>query len=330
MSSTKGLVLVTGSNGFIGARTVEAFLNAGYSVRAVTRSQSSASGLLDALPQFSESGQLSISLVPDITIPGAFNEAVKGVTAIAHLASPVNFKITDADLIISSAVKGTTGILESALREPSLKYVTEEDWNDEAEDTLARLGDTATGHNLYVVSKIRAERAFWEFRNKNADKIKFSMTAINPIWVAGPPLILPEDPNKLSDTAIIAYQIMAGQSVPPAGPGNGTHVDVRDVARLITFAVDHPDVTDGQRYIAGGNGNFANVQAYSDVLRKVYPERRDIIVEGEPGKGYLEDYSEPPNSRKVDASKAVKTSGQGWIPFEKKLLDAAKAYERYF
>ncbi|KAF4837615.1 putative uncharacterized oxidoreductase [Colletotrichum siamense] len=351
MSSAEGLVLVTGSNGFIGARTVEAFLHAGYAVRAVTRSQSSASGLLDALPQFSASGQLSIFLVPDITVPGAFNEAVKGVTAIAHLASPVNFKITDADLIISSAVKGTTGILESALQEPSLKSfvymssivavrgqgekyqgrsVTEEDWNDEAEDTLARLGDAATGHNLYVVSKIRAERAFWEFRNKNADKIKFTMTAINPVWVAGPPLILPEDPNKLSDTAIVAYQIMAGQTAPSAGPGNGTHVDVRDVARLITFAVDHPDVTDGQRYIAGGNGNFANVQAYSDVLRKAYPNRRDIIVEGEPGKGYVEDYSEPPESRKVDASKAVKTTGQGWIPFEKTLLDAAKAYERYF
>ncbi|KAF9874898.1 hypothetical protein CkaCkLH20_07592 [Colletotrichum karsti] len=351
MSSTKGLVLITGSNGFIGARTVEAFLKAGYSVRAVTRSSSSAEGLLSALTKYTESGHLTTALVPDITAPGAFDEAVKDVTAITHLASPVNFKVRDADAIIGSAINGTTGILSSALKAPLLKsfvymssivavrgkgekflgrYVTEEDWNDEAEDALEKAGDEATGHHFYVVSKVKAERAFWEFREKNAENIKFTMTAINPVWVAGPPLILPEDPNKLSDTAIVAYQVMAGQEVPPVGPGNGTHVDVRDVARLITFAVEHKDVADGQRYIAGGNGNVANVQAYCDLLRKAYPDRRDIILEGKPGEGYHQDYSIIQGSPMVDGSKAIKATGQNWIPFDKTILDAAKAYERYF
>ncbi|GKT43445.1 putative uncharacterized oxidoreductase [Colletotrichum spaethianum] len=351
MSSTKGLALVTGANGFIGARTVEAFLLGGYSVRAAVRSQNSAAGLLDALPSYASSGQLSTATVPDITAPGAFDKAVEGVTTIAHLASPVDFTNTNAEQVIGTALKGTLGILESAIEQPGLKsfvymssivairgsspqyqgrVVTEADWNDEAEEVLQKAGKDAAGHQIYVASKVKAERAFWEFREKNKSRINFSMTAINPVWVAGPPLILPKDPQKLSDTAIVAYRVMNGDELPPVGPGNGTHVDARDVGRLVVFAADRPDVADGQRFIAGGNGNFANIQAYCDVLRKAYPGRRDVIREGEPGKGYLEDYSEPPDARRVDASKAVKATGQGWIPFDKMVLDAAKSYEMYF
>ncbi|GKT55847.1 NAD dependent epimerase/dehydratase [Colletotrichum tofieldiae] len=351
MASTKGLALVTGANGFIGARTVEAFLLAGYSVRAAVRSQHSAASLLDALPSHAASGQLSTAVVPDITAPGAFDETVRGVTTIAHLASPVDFTNTNAEQVLGTALKGTLGILDSAVKEPGLKsfvymssivavrgssprfqgrVVTEADWNDDAEEALQKAGKDATGHQIYVASKVKAERAFWEFRERNQSRISFSMTAINPVWVAGPPLILPKDPKKLSDTAIVAYRVMNGEEVPTVGPGNGTHVDARDVGRLIVFAVDRPDVADGQRFIAGGNGNFATIQAYCDVLRKAYPGRRDVIREGEPGKGYLEDYSEPPEARKVDATKAVKATGQGWIPFERMVLDAAKSYEVYF
>ncbi|KAJ3532941.1 hypothetical protein NM208_g8207 [Fusarium decemcellulare] len=333
MSSTKGLALVTGANGFIGARTVEAFLSANYSVRAVVRSQ-------------------NVSLQPTlhITAPGAFDDAIKDVTAVAHLATPVDFTNTDVEYVIRSAVQGTLGILNSAINEPGLKAfvymssivavrgrgpkyqgraVTEEDWNDEAEETLAEAGAEVTGHQIYAASKVKAERAFWDFRAKNASKISFSMTAINPAWVAGPPLIMPEDPEKLSDTAIIAYRVMMGQEVPPVGPGNGTHVDVRDVARLVVFAAENSKVADGQRYLAGGNGNFANIQAYRDILLRAYPDRKSIIGAGEPGKGYLEGYAEPPDARRIDARKAAKATGQDWIPFEKTVLDAAKRYERY-
>ncbi|KAH7154273.1 hypothetical protein DER46DRAFT_394087 [Fusarium sp. MPI-SDFR-AT-0072] len=351
MSPTKGLVLVTGANGFIGARTVEAFLAANYSVRAAVRSQSSASSLLSALPSYASSGQLTRILVPDLMARGAFDEAVKNTTAIAHVAAPVDFSNTNIDYVIGSSLQGTLGILESAAKEPAVKsfvYVssivavrgckpkypekgyTEEDWNDQIEDAIATAGSEVTGHQIYVASKVKAERAFWEFRQKNKDRIGFTMTAVNPVWVAGPPLILPEDPEKLSETAIVPYRIMNGENMSSAGPGNGTHVDVRDVARLMVFAVDKKEVADGQRYIAGGNGNFANIQAYRDLLRKAYPDRQRIIGKGEPGKGYLQDYSIPNGGFKVDASKAVEATGQGWIPFDQMVLESAKAYERYF
>ncbi|KAF4998724.1 hypothetical protein FGRMN_3050 [Fusarium graminum] len=351
MSSTKGIVLVTGANGFIGARTVDAFLSANYSVRAAVRSQSSASSLLSALPSHASSGQLTTTLVSDIMADGAFDDAVKGVIAVAHLAAPVDFSNTDIDYVVGSSLQGTLGILKSATKEPGLKsfvYMSsivtvrgsepkdpnqgysEEDWNDQIEDALAKAGKEATGHQIYIASKTKAERAFWEFKEKNAGQINFTMTAVNPVWVAGPPLILPDDPEKLSETAIVAYRIMNGQEMPAAGPGNGTHVDVRDVARLVVFAVEHKQVADGQRYIAGGSGNFANIQAYRDVLRKAYPDREGIIGKGEPGKGYTQDYSTPEGGFKVSGSKAVEATGQGWIPFDQMVLDSAKTYEKYF
>ncbi len=75
----KGIVLVTGANGYIAASTVEAFLDAGYSVRGTVRSKSSADGLVDALSKYAD--RLEIVEVPDITVPGAFDEAVKGAPA---------------------------------------------------------------------------------------------------------------------------------------------------------------------------------------------------------------------------------------------------------
>jgi len=42
-----------------------------------------------------------------------FDEAVKGVQAVAHTASPFHFNITDPQELIGPAVKGTTGILKS-------------------------------------------------------------------------------------------------------------------------------------------------------------------------------------------------------------------------
>jgi nucleoside-diphosphate-sugar epimerase len=78
--SSKGLVLVTGANGYIAARTVEAFLKAGYSVRGTVRSKPSARGLLDALPEYAD--RLEIVEVPDITVPGAYDEAVKGESPV--------------------------------------------------------------------------------------------------------------------------------------------------------------------------------------------------------------------------------------------------------
>ena len=76
--NTKGIVLISGINGYIASRTAETFLEAGYSVRGTVRSLSSAKGLQDVLKDYVKVGKLSVVEVPDITKSGAFDEAVKG------------------------------------------------------------------------------------------------------------------------------------------------------------------------------------------------------------------------------------------------------------
>lgn len=75
---SKGTVLVTGANGYIASVTIRAFLEAGFSIRGTVRSLSSAKGLQEILKSYVDQGKLNFVEVPDITIEGAFDEAVKG------------------------------------------------------------------------------------------------------------------------------------------------------------------------------------------------------------------------------------------------------------
>ena len=79
MAQSKGLVLITGVNGYIAQTTAKAFLDAGYSVRGTARSRASSLKLLgEVYKQYLDAGNLEIVEVKDITMPGAFDEAVKG------------------------------------------------------------------------------------------------------------------------------------------------------------------------------------------------------------------------------------------------------------
>ena len=76
---SKGLVLLTGVNGYVAAATAKIFLDAGYSVRGTVRRLNSAKPVEDALKEYTSSGKFTVVEVPDITAEGAFDEAVKGI-----------------------------------------------------------------------------------------------------------------------------------------------------------------------------------------------------------------------------------------------------------
>lgn len=121
-----------------------------------------------------------------------------GVHAIAHLAAGVSLSFTDPDPVLEVAIRGTEGVLESALNEPSVKTVvlmssiaaitainqempyrfTEADWNDAALAAVKKLGKESSGGLIYTASKVAGERAFWKFRDER--KPSFTMTALNP------------------------------------------------------------------------------------------------------------------------------------------------------
>jgi nucleoside-diphosphate-sugar epimerase len=85
---SKGQILITGVNGFIAARCAKFFLDQGYSVRGTVRNLQSAKPLLgEALKAYAENGKFEVVEVPDITNPGAFDEAVKG--ELDHIQGPI-------------------------------------------------------------------------------------------------------------------------------------------------------------------------------------------------------------------------------------------------
>ncbi|KAH6677014.1 hypothetical protein F5X68DRAFT_37934 [Plectosphaerella plurivora] len=331
-------ILVTGLNGYIGARTVEAFLAAGYRVRGSVRSAKSAEETLQALAKYRD--QIEIVEVPDITAPGAFDAAVKGVHGIAHLAAPVSLSFTEAEPIIRTATTSTRGVLESAAKEPSVKSVvlmssiaaildttkpgpyvfTEKDWNLKSLELIKMLGDKSPGILIYSASKTASEKTFWDFQAEK--KPAFAMTAVNPVFVNGPPLVTPKSQDKIPETTAYIFDVLNGKPIQPAAGSFSWYADVRDVARMTVFAVEKPDVAKDERYLVGAH--WGPSQAVADILRKAYPGGK--VQEGEPGAGYLEGFKTPADIS-IDASKGVKATGAPWISYEKSVLDTAKAYE---
>lgn len=193
-------VLISGVNGYIAAQIARAFLEAGFKVRGTTRSTANTNSLTDGpLKSYVESGKFEVVEVPDITVQGAFDEAVKGVHAIAHTAAPVSFFFTDPEPVLHGAINGTKSILESALKAgPQLKSVvlmssiaavlsnkeppytyTEKDWNEVSEGLVQQLGKAAPSPQIYVASKIAAEKTFWKFKKEN--DLAAAFVAVNPV-----------------------------------------------------------------------------------------------------------------------------------------------------
>ncbi|KAK6069331.1 NAD dependent epimerase/dehydratase [Seiridium cupressi] len=325
--SSKGLVLVTGANGFVAGRTVAHFLQAGYTVRGTVRSRKSADGLVAALSDYIKNRLLKIVEVPDITVSGAFDSALEGVTDVAHLATPVSVTDTDVVGIYLAALQGTLSILDPTLRHAGIKSFvfmsslaavisysqprtyTEADWHDESVEIVDKQGAAAGGLMVYTASKVKAERVFW--------------------YIAGPPLFLPKSPEKIATTNAFIWQVFSGQYYPAGPTGYGHHVNVRDGARLQVFVVESPEVLNGQRIIVGGRTAFGVPQAVADILREAYPDRKHIIKEGTPGQDCSPSGESVAGWADLGSSKAVKATGQDWILYKKMVFDAAKMFERF-
>ena len=345
------IILITGINGYIASHIALQLLKKGYSVRGTSRSASAAQRLVspDGGPFHPYHAQFQHMVVPDITVPSAFDDAVKGVYSIIHTASPVDFSLKSVDEFFIPAIQGNISILNSAkshtghlasfVLTSSIAAVvdkwkhsspghiyTEGDWNTSGE-AVAR--ENFTAPVAYGASKAAAERALWEWVSKN--KPSFACAAINPSVVTGPPILWPDSPAALNETLKPVWQIYANEAdtLPPQ-IGGAAYVDVRDVAAVHVFAALSPEKSNGQRYLTT-NGK-APPQAIADILRAHYPDRK--IIEGTPGEGYIpgtfwfkEDAAEGlPIATKAYQALGVKEGG--FIKYDKSVLDTVQAMEQ--
>ena len=96
--SSPAKVLITGANGYLATWVIKKYLEAGYSVRGAVRSISKSAFLKDKFGHYGD--RFELVAVEDITKDGAFDEAVRGVDAIAHTASPLQINPTNPDGIL--------------------------------------------------------------------------------------------------------------------------------------------------------------------------------------------------------------------------------------
>ncbi|KAG8951126.1 methylglyoxal reductase (NADPH-dependent) gre2 [Tulasnella sp. 424] len=293
-------VLVTGATGYIAVWVCKTLLDKGYSVVGTVRSDSKGEKLKELFKNYDD--KFSYAIVEDISKDGAFDKAVVGVDAVQHMASPVTFGADDPQDLIVPAVKGTTGILESIkayaptvkrvvltssvtsiLHEKTPPVFDESDWNVDAPKAVEKLGRNAPGPAKYGASKVLAERAAWEFMDKNKDSINFDMVAINPSFVWGP-LVGPVKSEKeinetlgffrahttIKDPALTREQLSAP----------GSCADVRDVALVHTLALTNPEAA-GERFIV--NSSSFTYQDILDIIHE-HGDHPDV-PKGFPGAG---------------------------------------------
>ncbi|KAI0052208.1 NAD(P)-binding protein [Auriscalpium vulgare] len=261
---TSGKVLVTGASGYIGAWLVKYLVKTGFSVVVATRNDEQA-----AFIETGYEGKVTHVNVPDIQKEGAYDEAVRGVDAIVHSASPLTYSWKDPSEVTGPAIAGAIGILKSAHKygtnvkrvvltasvvgvhnhdyggeqKPDTTY-DETNWNTTAMN--AGLDKDSSPILVYHASKTRAERAAWDFIK--AEKPSFDLVTILPGFNFGPFI----HKNLSSTPGLFLSMFPTGDT---SGKVVGDWVDVRDTATLHVLALQKESLA-GER-LAAVNGLFA-------------------------------------------------------------------------
>jgi dihydroflavonol-4-reductase len=253
-------VLVTGGTGFLGAHTVARLLTDGHQVRTTVRDLSRQPDVEAMLRTAGAPGRAGVQYVrADLTHGNGWAEAVKGADYVLHVASPFpGATPEDENEVIVPARDGALRVLRAARdagvrrvvltssfaavgygHGPTSRVFDERDWTDV----------NGPGVSAYVKSKAIAERAAWDFMDREGWDLE--LTVVNPVGIFGPVL----GPDYASSIQIIATMRLA----PPVWT---QVVDVRDAADLHVRAMTAPQAV-GQRYLAlaGGVMSFHEIAA---------------------------------------------------------------------
>ncbi|HKU11350.1 MAG TPA: NAD-dependent epimerase/dehydratase family protein, partial [Sinomonas sp.] len=187
-------VLVTGGSGFVAAHAIVQLLTAGHSVRTTLRSPDRRPIVEGMLANAGAPHQERVAyLTADLRAGGGWGEAARGADYVLHVASPFpSRQPRDENELIGPARDGAGRVLRAArdagvqrvvltssfaavgYGHPDRQHVFDEnDWTDLS----------ARGISPYVKSKTIAERAAWDFVEREGG---IELAVVNPVGILGP------------------------------------------------------------------------------------------------------------------------------------------------
>jgi dihydroflavonol-4-reductase len=228
-------VLVTGANGFVGAAVTRALSRDGYEVKAMVRETSDRRNL----------AQLDVeTVVGDLRDDASLATAVKGCTAVFHVAADYRLWVPDPDVMEDINVAGTRRLLRQAMDAGVEKIVYTSSvatvgiphgGESGNEDTPVSLDDMI---GPYKRTKFLAEQV----AQRMAHEDQCPVVIVNPSTPIGPGDIKPTPTGQVIQDAVHGRM--------PAYVETGLNiVHVDDVATGHLQAFDHGRT--GQRYILG-------------------------------------------------------------------------------
>ena len=247
-------VLVTGGSGFIGSHCICSLLAAGHAVRTTVRSLKREGDVRAMLRAGGvEAGEGLRFFAADLEKDAGWAEAVAGCDYVLHVASPFPANVPrHEDELIVPAREGALRVLRAA-RDAGVKRVVltssfaaigyghpplpmhaafdETSWSDPNGD----------GVSAYAKSKTLAERAAWDFIDREGGGLELSV--VNPVAVFGPVL----GPDYA--TSILLVERLLEGSMPGCPRLYFGVVDVRDVVDLHLRAMTDPAAR-GERFLA--------------------------------------------------------------------------------
>lgn len=245
----KRTVLVTGISGFVGQHCAAELLRKGYRVRGSVRSMKKAESVRQGLQSAAPVEHLEFVEL-DLLEEAGWEEAMEGCTYVLHVASPfVIAEPSDENELIKPAVDGTLRALRTADKAGVKRVVvTSSILAMSAHMTRGEFDhDSWTdihsgGVSAYTKSKTLAERAAWEFAEK--DTCSIELAVVNPGAVLGPTLT-----GNLSGQSMTMVSDMLQGKLPMIPDLSVPLVDVRDVATLHVRAMEEEQAA-GKRFIA--------------------------------------------------------------------------------
>lgn len=285
-TANTSLALVTGAAGYLGSWCIKLLLESGYQVNGTVRSLQATAKirhLLDLQTQFPNQLRL---FEADLLKEKSFDLAAENVEIIFHVASPYTLaQVADPQReIVEPAVLGTRNILETANRQPTVRKVfmvssmvamfsslkevyalpshtlTEQYWNR----------SNTIDEDPYPYSKATAERLAWDICQQQS---RWQLVTLAPGAIFGPSLSSRQD----GESTKMIIQFLNGSfssGVPALHLGV---VDVRDVARALISAAEHPQA----------NGRYLIISRTCSLLQLAgmiagqFPEFRPVLPKKE-------------------------------------------------